>query len=129
MYYMAKQSSYGDIEYNYEDGWPNVKMNGLTAFAYGMLGLRYEFTYRWGAVFEAQGNVPFSSKFDAHDGYYAGDNWYEATGKDCFGTLMFGATYKIGGNSTWRTSSRYNRAIYLHNKKVYKRNAQRTRRR
>lgn len=56
-----------------------------------------------------------------HVGWVTGNN-------DFFYTIMFGCTYKFY-DMNWRSSSKYNRKIYLRNKASYKRNVKRYRRR
>lgn len=63
------------------------------------------------------GEVPQPNEYKWHSGK-----------NDFFYTIMAGATYKFE-DKTWKNKSRYNRSVYLHNKKVYKRNASRKRRR
>lgn len=56
-----------------------------------------------------------------HTGWITGN-------KDFHYTIMFGCTYKFY-DMNWKSSSKYNRKIYLRNKAAYKRNVKRVRRR
>ncbi len=133
--YQAKQT-WDDHED--EISWRNNEVSATTAYFFGMIGVRLKISNHWCAILEAQGDVPFSRQFDAHDGYSFNDyvtkeqaqaegSWVEMKGYDCFGTLMIGASYMFN-SSRWQ-NNKYNRKVYLQNRKSYIKNANRARRR
>lgn len=129
----------------------------ISALTYGGVGALWTIKGKWGINFEFCGRLPLgnSDLLDGHDssngtaqksgifkpsnikdelneaingeqnydGVYLGSNKFDA-----FYTFTVGCTYKFA-DMTWPTSSKYNRKNYLRNKKVYDRNAKRTRRR
>ncbi len=141
------------------DDWRNVETGFTAApFVYGLIGGRYQVNKHWGISLEVQGNYVFANDLDGHSGYRrnptaaeqaainagtrglteAEQAWIDETGRsdyiwvegknDCFWTIMAGVSYKFY-DSLFRHKSRFNREVYLQNRKAYKRNASRVRRR
>lgn len=135
------------------DDWRNVA-TGFTVspFVYGLAGGRYNINRHWGVSVEVQGNFALTDELDGHTGWrgtYSQEEidqmkkeyidagldpnkvpttvWNDGK-NDFFYTIMAGCTYKFA-DFEWKHKARYNRNAYIRNRKVYKRNASRVRRR
>lgn len=128
----------------------------ISCLVSGGIGARWTIKRQWGMTFEFNGRLPLGNS-DLLDGHDSGDGTAQKNGlfkpgnikdelEDAFGqqgydgvylgskkfdafyTLMIGCSYKFA-DKTWTSSSKYNRKNYMRNKKVYDRNAKRSRRR
>ncbi len=112
----------------------NVEGFTTTPMAFLDLGVRYFYDKNWGIRLETKLTVPFgnnSDKLDGHDSRYTDKDNGIILGEfnyDMIGSIVVGVSYKFY-QSTFKTSSKYNRKTYLNNRRAYRRNAQRTRRR
>lgn len=131
----------------------NISTFTAAPAVFGIGGVRYNINRHWSAMLEIKGQMPFGSNSDALDGQDSGmgmslkDFKDAAVGGvtsadkdgndmpylgqkaiDAFYVITIGAAYKFE-DMQWRSSSKYNRKTYINNRKKYKRNAQRTRRR
>ena len=104
---------------------------------WGVFGAKYRINKNFGVNLEINGHLPFSDEIDGHNGWSPESAPDETTGaymnwndgkNDFYYTVMVGMTYKIQ-ETQWRVSSNYNRKTYVKNRKAYKRNANRMRRR
>lgn len=111
--------------------------NVLAPMVCGVLGAKYRINKNFGVNLEINGHLPFSDEIDGHNGWSPESAPDETTGaymnwndgkNDFYYTVMVGMTYKIQ-ETQWRVSSNYNRKTYVKNRKAYKRNANRMRRR
>lgn len=102
--------------------------------AYMDMGVRYFYDNTWGFRLETKVMVPFgnnSDKLDGHDSRLTNrDDGVElgSFNYDMIGSIMVGVSYKFHP-SGFRISSKYNRRTYLGNRRIYKRNAKRVKRR
>ena len=102
----------------------------VTGAAVGMLGVRYSLTSKLSLTFDLQGDLLFTDLFDGHDGYWQGETWEDGKPFDCLWTASLGFKYRFVDFNYWSNkSSKYSRKSYLRNKRIYKRNATRQRRR
>ncbi len=123
--YMERAASIEDFDIN---------KFSVAPMAYLDMGVRYFYDNNWGIRLETKLVCPFggnSDKLDGHDsrksnvddGVILGEFNY-----DMIGTIMVGVSYKFY-SSGFKISSKYNRRTYLGNRRIYKRNAKRVKRR
>jgi len=111
-------------------------INKFTAapMAYVDMGVRYFYDNNWGIRLEVKALCPFgnnSDKLDGHDSRLTNEDDGVLLGSynyDMIGTIMVGVSYKFH-SAGFRISSKYNRRTYLGNRRIYKRNAKRVKRR
>lgn len=147
--FTSKKSSSKELdeETSALDDWRNIKTGFKACLnVYGLLGAKYTIDRHWGVNAEIKGNFALTDELDGHTGYrrsYYEDEvqaiedegydidprgkWIDGH-KDFFYTIMFGCTYKFEG-ARWKTAGKYNRKIYLKNRRDYIRNSKRNKRR
>ena len=132
--------------------WCEVKIGPKVAFGVsGILGVKYPITHQISAMAELRGVYVGSDELDGHTGWsgkysmpldvlnstrspenqmteeeYKKGQWHPSS-NDCYYTFTIGVAYKIK-QANWRMSSRYNRRVYIENKRTYRRNVQGRRR-
>lgn len=97
--------------------------------ALGLIGARMAVNSKLWVLLEGQGNIVFSDELDAHQGYPDGKGgWVDSNGKfDCLWTVSVGVQYRFANVSKFTSSSKYSRKNYLKTRRIYERNAKRSR--